>query len=138
MMKLDKDVLNYLNNLEPKRKKDMEILMDLIHQITGYNPVLVGSILYYGSLTYRYKTGRTGKMPLVGISSRKQAITLYMSYDINQYEDLSKLGKYQTGKGCLYIKKVEDVSMVVLEALVKKATKDTLSLDFITVNEVNV
>ena len=61
MMKLDKDVLNYLNNLEPKRKKDMEILMDLIHQITGYNPVLVGSILYYGSLTYRYKTGRKEK-----------------------------------------------------------------------------
>jgi hypothetical protein len=137
-MKLNDDVLGYLNTLDLKRKQDMVVLMELTHQITGYDPTLVGTILYFGHLTYKYKTGRSGVMPLVGISSRKQAITIYMSYDINQYEDLSLLGKYQTGKGCLYIKKTEDVSLDVLEELMKKAIKDTLALDFITVNEVNV
>ena len=138
MMRQNKDVLDYLNNLEQKRKQDMEILMDLIHQMTGYEPTLVGSIVYFGNLTYRYQSGRSGVMPLVGISSRKQAITLYLSYDINQYEELSSLGKFKTGKGCLYIKKTEDVSLIVLEKLIKKAIEDTLSLDFITVNEVNI
>ena len=82
-----------------------------------------GSIIGFGKLHYTYKTGRQGDMPQFGIANRKQAITLYMSYHIEQYEALNRLGKYRTGKGCLYIKKLEDVDLNVLYELIVKAIK---------------
>ena len=72
-------------------------------------------------------------MPLFGFANRKQAITLYLSYDINKYEELNTLGKHKTGQGCLYINKLEDIDIDVLEDLIKKAMDDLLKSSMITV-----
>ena len=61
---------------------------------------------------------------LVGFSPRKQAVTLYIMSGFDEYNQLlSKLGKHTTGKACLYIKKIDDVNMDVLEELVKKSVE---------------
>ena len=98
---------NYLLTIEPNRLDDILILTNLLSKVTGRSPKLWGSsIIGYGNLFYKYPSKTSGHMPIIGLSSRKQAITLYLSYDVNQFDILSSLGKYTTGKGCLYIKKI--------------------------------
>lgn len=70
----------------------------MIKDITKKEPVLWGAIIDFGHLRYVYKTGHSGEMPIVGLASRKQAITFYLSYDIKKYSLLDKLGKYKTQK----------------------------------------
>ena len=67
----------------------------------------------------------------------KNAITLYLSYDIEQYDMLKDLGKYKVGKSCLYIKKLSDINLDVLKKLIQLGIKETLNLDFVTDNEKN-
>jgi hypothetical protein len=122
----------FINNLDPERKNDIVALVDLIKEITNKEPKLWGSIIGFGRLKYVYKSGHSGEMPLVGLASRKQSITLYLSYDINKFYELNNLGKYKTGKGCLYIKKLEDINIDVMRSLIKDAIRDTISLDFIS------
>jgi hypothetical protein len=71
-------------------------------------------------------------MPRFGFANRKLALTLYMSYDIEPYEELKSLGKHKIGKGCLYIRRLCDVNMDVLKQLIVKASNDVLKHDFIT------
>jgi hypothetical protein len=94
-------------------------------EVTGEPATMWGtSIVGFGSYHYRYDTGREGDMALVGFSPRKQAITLYIMTGFDGYDDLlSQLGKYTTGKACLYIKKLEDIDMDVLRQLVKQSAE---------------
>ncbi|MCU0104794.1 DUF1801 domain-containing protein [Acholeplasma vituli] len=126
------DVRNYIDSLDPKRKPDVLYLIDLMSEITGLKPKLWGTIVGFGKLHYQYKTGHSGDMPIIGLASRKQAITLYLSFEINQYEELSHLGKVTYGKSCLYIKTLKDVDLDVLRSLIIKTTEDALKMDFIT------
>ena len=80
------------------------------------------SIIGFGSYHYKYDTGREGDMPIVAFSPRKAATVLYNVSSFNGSKGLlSKLGSHQTGKGCLYIKKLADVEQRVLETLVVKS-----------------
>ncbi len=115
-------VEDFLNSVEhDKRREDSFIVLKLMQEVTGMEPIMWGdSIVGFGSYHYKYVTGREGDMPLVGFSPRKQSLTLYIMAGFDQYDTLmSKLGKYTTGKACLYIKKIEDVDMDVLRELVK-------------------
>ena len=77
------------------------------------------SIVGFGTHHYRYASGREGDWPLTGFSPRKNDLTLYIMGGFGRYEPLmSRLGKYKNGKACLYIKKLADVDMEVLKALV--------------------
>ena len=107
---------------EPKRK-DSLALVEMMRTITGEEPVMWGeAIVGYGLYHYVYATGREGDMPKVGFSPRKQALTLYLSYGFENYQDLlSKLGKYKTGKICLYLKNLADVNMDVLKELILRS-----------------
>jgi len=94
---------------------------------TGEKPKMWGpSIVGFGSKHYTYDTGREGDMPLIGFSPRKAATVLYNMTGFSDFEGLlGKLGKYTTGKGCLYIKRLADVDQKVLEALVVKSVAAT-------------
>jgi hypothetical protein len=108
-----------------QQRDDSRALVKLMSGMTKSPPKLWGpSIVGFGSTTLKYDTGREVEWMLCGFSPRKAAITLYFTCDISQYAShLEKLGKYTTGKGCLYIKRLSDVDAKVLEALVKKAVK---------------
>lgn len=82
------------------------------------------SIIGFGDYHYTYKSGRDGHWFLTGFSPRKQSLTLYIMSGFAEYDDLmAKLGKHTTGKSCLYIKKLEDVDLDVLEMLIDKSVK---------------
>lgn len=126
------NINSFTERLDEQRKADIIKLVDLMKEVTNKEPKLWGSIIGFGRLKYVYKSGHSGEMPVVGLASRKQAITLYLSYDINKFINLNKLGKYKTGKGCLYIKKLDDIDINVMRTLIVEAIKDTKNLDFIT------
>lgn len=128
-----KDIKAFLETVEDKRKDDVLKLIEIGKKITKKEPKMWGTMVGFGKVHYQYKTGHEGDMFLFGFANRKQALTLYMSYDINQFEELKDLGKHKTGKGCLYINKLSDVNLEVLEKLIIKATNQLKDSDFITV-----
>ena len=80
-----------------------------------WGPAIIG----FGSYHYKYESGREGDMPQIGFSPRKQNLTLYIGVGHDSDSSLlKKLGKYTTGKGCLYIKKLSDVDQNVLQELI--------------------
>ena len=129
------DVIGFIDSLDEARINDIKVLVNLFKKVTNKEPLMWGNIIGFGNLHYKYKTGHSGDMPLLALASRKQAITLYVSYSLDKYDSLKKLGKYKTGFSCLYIKKLSDIDLNVLEELLVKAISDTLSLDFITDND---
>ena len=126
----DGDVQVYLNSVEPeKKRKDSFALFDLMKEVTGEEPKMWGeSIVGFGSYHFKGKSGREGDWFLTGFAARKQSLTLYIMAGFDKYEELMEnLGKYTTGKGCLYIKKFEDVDETKLRKLVKLSAEFMLS-----------
>jgi len=122
----DLDVQAFLNSLNDDRKKaDSFVILELMQKITGEPPKMWGtSIIGFGSYHYKYASGRGGDWFVTGFSPRKQNLTLYvMDYIDKHQEILTRLGKHKTGKGCLYINKLEDVNMKVLEELIRQSVK---------------
>lgn len=104
----------------PKRKKDGLVLLEFFNQVTGLKPVMWGpSIIGYGRYHYKYESGREGEFLMTGFSPRKTALTVYIMPGYQDMSDeLSRLGKHKTGRSCLYIKKLEDIDMDVLQEIV--------------------
>jgi hypothetical protein len=116
----------FLNTVEDEKKRqDSFTILNLMQEVTGEKPVMWGSsIIGFGNYHYKYKSGREGDWFVVGFSPRKQNLTLYITGGFDQYDNLlSKLGKYKTGKACLYIKKIEDVDLDALKELVSASVK---------------
>ena len=110
------------------RRKDCEALAKLMSKATKQPPKMWGSaIVGFGSYHYKYESGREGDSCLTGFSSRKSDIVLYLVANALGQEQLSKLGKHKTGKGCLYIRKLSDVDLKVLEQLVVAAVAERKS-----------
>ena len=103
------------------RRMEMETLVAFIGNILGKPPVLWGtSIIGFGIFEYHYHSGRSGTSMEVGVASRKQAIVLYLSFDLSKYDAiLSRLGKHATGVGCLYVKRLADIDLTVLRELIE-------------------
>jgi hypothetical protein len=101
------------------RRADAEVLVRLMKDVTGEDPKMWGpAIIGFGSYHYRYESGREGDMPLIGFSPRKAASVLYNATQGSDAQALlARLGKYTTGKGCLYIKKLADVDRDALKAM---------------------
>jgi hypothetical protein len=110
-----------------KRREDCTAIAQLITDSTGYEPKMWGtSIVGFGSYNYTYDSGHSGTAPLVGFSSRANAITLYVSGGEEREALLAKLGKHKTGKGCVYIQKIGDIDTDALVQLAKKTIEETL------------
>ena len=119
--KNDGDVMAFLHSVEhDKRREDSFVVLDIMKEITGEEPKMWGnSIVGFGSYHYKYESGREGDWFVTGFSPRKQSLTLYIMAGFQRYDELmEKLGKYKTGKSCLYVNKLEDVDMVVLKELI--------------------
>lgn len=125
----DGNVLNFLSTIQNQtRKKDAYLMLDLMSKLTEQNPKMWGnSIIGFGKYHYHYDSGREGDFMKIGFSPRKSNLTIYIMPGFDQYNKcLANLGKFTTGKSCLYIKKLEDVDLKVLSDLIKT------SYDFMT------
>ncbi len=101
---------------DPVKRKDSYTLSALMEAQTGFKPKMWGpSIIGFGSYHYKYDSGHEGDAPLIGFSPRSNAITLYMTVEPAIKEKLlQELGKHKAGKGCIYVKKLEDIDTAIL------------------------
>lgn len=119
-------VTDFLNSVEDEQKrKDSFEILKMMEQATKEQPKMWGtSIIGFGSYHYKGASGREGDWMLIGFSPRKQNITLYIMPGFERYPKLMKeLGKYSTGKSCLYIKKLNDIDVNVLKELMAESIK---------------
>ncbi len=122
----DKNVKEFLNKVEnPRRRDDSFKILKLMREITQEEPIMWGdSIVGLGSYHYKYASGREADWLAIGFSPRKQYLTIYIMDGFEKYEDLlKKLGKHKLGKSCLYLNKLEDVSIPVLKELISESLK---------------
>jgi hypothetical protein len=117
-------VKDFLDAVPDETKRaDSYAILDLMKEVSGFEPQMWGtSIVGFGSYHYKYETGREGDMPMIGFSPRKQNLTLYIMGGFEGYEGLLKrLGKHSLGKSCLYVKRLSDVDVSTLKALVAQS-----------------
>jgi Domain of unknown function (DU1801) len=121
-------VMDFLHGIADKeRLQDCLTLVALMQSVSGEQAVLWGSsIIGFGKYRYKYASGREGEHCPIGFSPRKNDLTIYM---ISGYEDsaeeLAKLGKHKIGKSCLYIKRLSDIDMNVLEQMLRESLRRT-------------
>jgi len=130
--KNDASVEDFLESVEHEGKRsDSFVILDMMKDITGEEATMWGdSMVGFGEYHYNYKSGREGDWPLIGFSPRKQNLTLYLMYGVEQHQDLlSKLGKHKLGKICLYLNKLADVDMKVLRELTTRAFEEMKKQD---------
>lgn len=110
---------------DEKKRADCYQILKMMEKATKSKPKMWGtSIVGFGETHYVYESGREGDWFITGFSPRKQNLTLYVMGGFHQFEDLmKKLGKHSTGKGCLYINRMEDVDAKVLKELITKSVK---------------
>ena len=114
----------FLETIEhPTRKSDGYTLLKLMIEITKEKPIMWGSsIIGFGTIHYKTKSGQEADWPKTGFSPRKRSLSIYVTTGFNDFEALlSKLGKHRLGKGCLYINKLADVDLDVLREIIQKA-----------------
>jgi hypothetical protein len=108
---------------DPHRRADAERMLELMSRVTGESARMWGpSMVGFGEFHYRSEAGREGDWMTVGFAPRKAATVVYLLDGLDAHEDeLAALGPYRRGKGCLYIKKLDDVNLDVLESMVRTA-----------------
>lgn len=118
-------VAGYLAKIgDETRRRDCETLIRLMKKATKQEPVMWGSMVGFGKYHYRYESGREGDMFMLGFASRKTDLTMYiMDGPESQPKLMAKLGKFRTGKSCLYVKKLADIDTAVLEQLITTSVR---------------
>ena len=110
---------------DPERRRDCKALAAMMKRVTGCGPTIWGpSIVGFGSYHYKYASGHEGDSCVVGFSSRKGDISLYLMgvlQDPGVKPLLAKLGKHKAGKGCMYVRRLSEVDSQVLEQLTARA-----------------
>jgi len=124
----DADVSSFIESAEPERRKEeAHQLIALFRKITGQEPKMWGpSIIGFGSYDYKYDSGREGTMCRTGFSPRKAKLSIYLignyctpAAQAEQDRLFALLGKHKVGKSCLYINRLEQVDMDILEQLIR-------------------
>ena len=122
------DVSAFLATLEDDgRQRDARALAGLMAEVTGRPPVLWGSaIVGFGARHYRYESGREGDTVAVGFAPRKAATAVYLTGPLEDYADLlARLGPHTTGKGCLYLSRLDAVDHTALREIVERSFRAT-------------
>lgn len=105
-----------------RRRRDAETLTALLQEVSGREPALWGTIIGFGSCHYRYPTGTEGDSGILGFAPRKAASTIYLFDGVDAHaEALARLGAHTVGKGCLYIKDLEQVDLDVLRGILERS-----------------
>ena len=124
--KNDASVSAFLEKIaDPQRREDAMAVAELMKTVTKKEPKMWGSsIVGFGDYHYKYASGREGDWFAMGVSPRKDSLTVYISRGFREYPELmEKLGKFKTGQSCLHIKKLTDVDQKVLKQLMTRAFK---------------
>lgn len=124
--KTEASVKKFLDKIsDAKRRGDCYAILEMMKKAAKAEPKMWGtSIVGFGNYHYKYESGREGDWFPLGFSPRKQNLTLYLVGGLNPHEKLmKKLGKYSTGKGCLYINDLNDVDITILQ----KMLNDTIA-----------
>jgi len=122
----DASVEAYLGAVaDESRRQDCRKLLAIMKRITRSDPKMWGeSIVGFGSYHYKYASGREGDWFLTGFAPRKQDLTIHIMSGFDRHADLmGKLGKHKTGKSCLYVKRLADLDLAVLETLIAESVK---------------
>lgn len=123
----DIDPRTYLETVEPaRRREDGRVLLELFERVTGLPARMWGpSMIGFGRYAYTYDSGHSGEMFLTGFAPRKANLVVYILPGYADYSaELARLGKHRKGKSCLYINKLADVDMDVLEELIRTGIAD--------------
>jgi len=101
------------------KRKDAFTLLELLENVSGFKARLWGpSIIGFGSYHYKYESGHEGTAPILAFSPRAAALSVYLSSNLEEREPLlAQLGKHKASKGCLYIKKLTDIDLWILEKI---------------------
>ena len=115
----DADVAAFVAGVaDPVQRADADTLIALLSRVSGDPPKMWGpSIIGFGTHRYRYDSGREGEICRVGFSPRKGQTVMYGMGVQDSPERLARLGKHKTGKGCLYLKRLSDIDIGVLEEM---------------------
>jgi hypothetical protein len=119
-------VTEFLAGIEDlQQRADAKKVAAMMRRATGKRAKMWGaSIVGYGNYHYRYASGREGDFMVTGFSPRKQALTVYIMPGFSSFGELmKKLGRYKTGKSCLYIKRLSEVDENVLEKLIVESVR---------------
>jgi hypothetical protein len=119
-------VETFLNSIDNEQKRnDAYTLLSLMKDISGEKPLMWGeSIIGFGTYHYKYESGREGDWFLTGFSPRKNNFSIYIMPGFGKYDRLmDKLGKHKTGKSCLYINRLSDIDIEVLNQLIRESLK---------------
>lgn len=118
------DVTAFLDEIDdPKRRADGHRVRALMQRVTGVAPIMWGpAIVGFGSAHYQGRSS-SGEWPIVAFSPRKAATTIYGVFNINEPPNplFESLGPHTTSKGCLYIKRLDDIDEAVFESLIREA-----------------
>ena len=121
------DPIDFIDTVEHStRKADAHILLDLFKRATRFEPKMWGpSIIGFGRYHYKYETGREDDFLATGFSPRKSNLSNYIMPGYQDYGAImERLGKHKLGKSCLYVNKLSDTDLNVLEELINAGLKD--------------
>ena len=127
----DADVEAFLAGLDSDRRRDeADTVISLMRDVTGEDPVMWGpSMIGFGSVHYRYATGREGDYFAAGFSPRRSALTIYLADGFTERADvLERLGPHTTGRSCLYLKRLDAVDLDVLRELVEASYRHAVDV----------
>jgi hypothetical protein len=119
-------VAEFLNTVTDHTKRNDSVqLVQIMEEQSGYQAKMWGpAIVGFGNYHYKYASGHEGDAPLAGFSPRKAEISLYLTLDSTENEKLlANFGKHKTGKGCIYIKKLQDIDEVVLRKMITSSVQ---------------
>ncbi len=126
------NVVDFINSYveNPQKKEDSFKLIELMSNWSGFEPKMWGpTIIGFGSYHYKYASGHEGDMPLIAFSPRKPEFSLYVYSPTEENRHLlDNFGKFKISKACIYVKKLSDINISVLE----KMCKD--SIDYLNEN----
>jgi hypothetical protein len=131
----DASVDAFLERVErPVRRADGKAVRAMMERVTGEPATMWGpSIIGFGSYHYRYASGHEGDSPRIGFSPRSANLVLYVGGFPEYQALLGKLGKHKSSKACLYLNKLADVDLAVLEEIVRRSWAASQDVDHCTV-----
>jgi hypothetical protein len=124
----DGDVAAYLDSVpDERRRADARAAVTLMREVSGHEPTMWGpTMIGFGRRPYRTADGKDREWFAIGLAPRKAALTLYgLTYEGSHEDLLARLGPHTTGKGCLYVKRLDRVDLDVLTELVRRAWEAT-------------